>query len=75
MRIDGKNNILSPRSDARISVWLLSLATLVLAALTSVVGLFIGPRTRACLLAGLAAPPVFCLLLATPAVVTFVREV
>jgi hypothetical protein len=75
VRMDGKNFIHSPRSDVLFRVWLLSLSTLVLAAFTSVIGLLIGPRTRACLLAGLAGPLVLCLLLATPAIVGTVRQI
>ncbi len=62
------------RSGALVALWLLSLATLVLAAFTSGAGLLIGPRTRACLLAGLAAPLVLCILLAKPALVNIVRR-
>ncbi|WP_431096598.1 hypothetical protein [Polaromonas aquatica] len=75
IRMDGKNFIHSPRSDALVSIWLLSLATLVLAAFTSGIGLLVGPRTRACLLAGLAGPLALCLLLATPAVVSTVQQI
>lgn len=75
VRIDGKNFIHSPRSDALVSIWLVSLATLVLAAFTSVIGLLIGPRTRACLLAGLAAPLLLCLVVATPAIVGTVQQI
>lgn len=73
VRMDGKNFIHSPQSDALVSVWLRSLATLMLAAFASGVGLLIGPRTRACLLAGLAAPLALCMLLAAPMVVGIVR--
>ncbi len=74
VRIDGKNNILSPRSDVLFRVWLLSFSTLVLAAFTSVIGVLIGPRTRACLLAGLAGPLLLCAILATPAIVDIVQQ-
>ncbi|SFU29774.1 hypothetical protein SAMN05216350_101178 [Polaromonas sp. YR568] len=74
VRTDGKF-IHSPRSDALLSIWLLSTAALVLSAFTSVIGLFIGPRTRACLLAGLAAPLLLCLVLATPSIVSIVQQV
>jgi hypothetical protein len=75
VRIDGKNFIHSPRSDALVSVWLLSLATLVLAAFTSAIGLLIGPRTRACTLAGLAGPLVLCLILSMPTLVSALQYI
>lgn len=75
VRMDGKNFIHSPQSDVLVRVWLLALSTLVLSAFTSVIGLFIGPRTRACLLAGLAGPLLLCLVIATPAMVSIVQQV
>lgn len=74
VRSDGKF-IHSPRSDALLSVWLLSTATLALSAFTSAIGLFIGPRTRACLLAGLGGPLLLCALVATPSVVSIVQQI
>lgn len=75
VRMDSKNFTHSPRSDFLLRVWLLSFSILVLAAFTSVIGLLIGPRMRACLLAGLAGPLLLCMLVATPAVVSTVQQI
>ncbi|MEO7885159.1 MAG: hypothetical protein ABI893_17830 [Polaromonas sp.] len=73
--INGALFLFSPRAEALVRVWLLSLAVLAAAAFTSGVGLLIGPRTRACLLAGLAAPLVLCLVLGMPTIVSAAQSI
>ncbi len=73
--IDGRLWLFSPRAEALVRVWLLSLAVLVVAAFTSVIGLLIGPRTRACLLAGFAGPVALFVVLGAPAIVSAVQQI
>jgi len=69
-RIDGKNFIHTPRGDAQIGAVIGAVVVIVTTSLVSLIGVFRGPRTIGCLVAGLLGP----VMVATPLVAVFASD-
>jgi hypothetical protein len=69
-RIDGKRFIHTPRSDAQLNALVGAVFVILSTSLITLVGVVRGPRTRACLVAGLVGP----VLVATPFVIGFASD-